>query len=192
VDAEAAYEDGLAWIGEGARPAARQCTALALVALGHAAEGAIRLEELAKAKNTGSLEQRYIYLIQAGHAWLLAQDPEAALTAFDSAGQIRAADPDLAADRAAALMRLGRWEEAGEALDEAVAQRPSDGVFRKLRAEVHLAQGDLDAAEADIYQAIASDAEDIDAYVLRGRVNEARRIRAADPTFEPIIRTGDE
>ena len=34
VDAEEAYEDGLAWIYQGNRPGARQCTAMALIALG--------------------------------------------------------------------------------------------------------------------------------------------------------------
>ena len=36
VDAEEAYEDGLAWIYQGNRPGARQCTAMALIALGRA------------------------------------------------------------------------------------------------------------------------------------------------------------
>src|SRR5262245_15149363 len=45
-DAEAAYQDGLSWIATGNRPAARHCTALALIALGQEAEGATRLEQL--------------------------------------------------------------------------------------------------------------------------------------------------
>ena len=32
VDAEAAYQDGLTWLSRGNQPAARQCTALALIA----------------------------------------------------------------------------------------------------------------------------------------------------------------
>ena len=58
VDAEEAYEDALAWSFEGNRPGARQCVALALIALGQEAEGAARLEELANATDSGTMEQR--------------------------------------------------------------------------------------------------------------------------------------
>ncbi|MFM9935034.1 MAG: hypothetical protein ACKVOL_02420, partial [Novosphingobium sp.] len=55
-DAEVAYQDGLTWLSKGNRPAARQCTALALIALGQEAEGAHRLEELANAPDAGGIE----------------------------------------------------------------------------------------------------------------------------------------
>ena len=38
TDPDDAYEDGLAWLYQGNRPGARQCTAMALIALGHQAE----------------------------------------------------------------------------------------------------------------------------------------------------------
>ncbi len=59
-DAEVAYQDGLSWMAKGNRPGARQCTALALIALGQEAEGAARLEELANAPDAGGLEARAI------------------------------------------------------------------------------------------------------------------------------------
>ena len=76
-DAEAAYQDGLSWLSRGNRPAARHCTALALIALGHEAEGAARLEELANAPDGGTLEERGVYLVQSGNAWLMAGMPDA-------------------------------------------------------------------------------------------------------------------
>lgn len=192
TEPEEAYEDGLAWFGEGGRPFARQCTALALIALGHVAEGAARLEELANADDAGSLGQRVIYLAQSGNAWLLAGAPEEALVTLDNALKLSPGDAQVKADRASALMALERWEEAAEELDEAVAQIPRDGFVRKLRGEVRLVLGDYEGADADVQAAIAADPEDIEAYVLRGRVNEARRVREEDPAFEEIIRTGDE
>ena len=72
VDADEAYEDGLAWTYQGNRPGARQCTALALIALGREDEGAARLEQLANSVDGGTLEQRAEYLTQSGNAWLQA------------------------------------------------------------------------------------------------------------------------
>ena len=73
-DPEEAYEDGLAWLYQGNRPGARQCTALALIALGHPEEGAERLKNLANSTDGGTLEQRAAYLSQAGNAWIEADD----------------------------------------------------------------------------------------------------------------------
>lgn len=175
-NAEEAYEDGLAWVNEGGRPFARQCTALALVELGHAAEGAIRLEDLANASNGGSLRQRVIYLTQAGNAWILAGAPEAALTALDNALKLGPDDAALHADRAAAYMVLERWEEALVDLDFALGALRRDQSIWKMRAETRLNLGDLDGAEYDVGKAMALDATDIPTLLLRGRVREARRL----------------
>ncbi|MCA8903936.1 MAG: hypothetical protein KDA43_03675, partial [Hyphomonas sp.] len=80
-DPENAYEDGLAWSFEGNRPGARQCTALALIALGHIEDGAARLVDLANASDGGTMEQRAAYLSQAGNAYIEADAPDQALTA---------------------------------------------------------------------------------------------------------------
>lgn len=185
-DPEAAYEDGLAWVGEGGRPFAKQCTALALIELGHAAEGAARLEDLANADDGGSLSQRIVYLTQSGNAWLVAGQPEAALVTLDNAIRLSPADPHLKADRATALMTLNRWNDALSDLDDALGYLPRDGGILKLRAETRLNIGDLTGARQDVVSAIAIDPEDIDAYVLRGRVNEAERVRAEDPPAEQL------
>src|SRR5690348_336847 len=74
TDAKGAYEDALQWMTtSGDRPAARHCAALALIELGQAAEGAIRLEDLANAGDAGSVDERGVYLAQAGNAWLIAR-----------------------------------------------------------------------------------------------------------------------
>ena len=179
-DPAAAYDAGLAWVNEGGRPFARQCTALALVELGHEAEGALRLENLANASNGGSLRQRLIYLTQAGNAWLLASLPEAALVTINNALSLNQSDPHLHADRAAAYMQLEKWSEAEADLSFAHGQLPRDIEVLKMRAEARLNLGDLQGAELDVADAIAINSKDIPTLVLRGRVREAMRVRSEE------------
>ncbi len=173
---EEAYEDGLAWTSEGNRPGARQCTALALVALGHHETGATRLEALARASDGGTLEQRAVYLAQAGHAWLQAGALEAAITSFSDALRLAPDRPELLIDRAGTFMMLERWDEALADLNAAIAVVPGDGEALQLRAEVHLAKDSLDLAERDVRAALAADPRNIQTLVTRGRVREARRL----------------
>lgn len=182
---EDAYEDGLAWVGEGGRPFAKQCTALALVELGHAAEGAIRLEELANADDGGSLAQRIIYLTQSGNAWLIAGEPEAALVTLNNAIRISPIDPNLNADRAAAYMELGRYGSALQDLNIALNKLPRDTSILKMRAETRLNLGDLDGAMNDINDAMAVDRTDVTTLVLRGHVREAIREQGDASTEQP-------
>ena len=179
-DPAEAYEDGLAWVGEGGRPFARQCTALALVELGHEAEGAIRLEDLANASKGGSLRQRIIYLTQSGNAWVLAGLPEAALVTINNALSLSAKDPHLHADRAAAYIQLERWDEAHKDLNFAHQRLPRDIEILKMRAETRLNIGDLQGAQNDVTDAMAINGKDIPTLVLRGRVREAQRIQAKE------------
>lgn len=189
-DPKEAYEDGLAWVNEGGRPFAKQCTALALVELGHAAEGAIRLEDLANADNGGSIRQRVIYLTQSGNAWLLAGAPEAALVTLNNAIRLSPNDPNLYADRAAAYFELEKWEDVEIDLDLAYQSLPRDTSILKMRAEARLNLDDVDGAEQDVREAMAVDRTDIQTLLLRGRIREAQRVRKDDEalrTVSPVI-----
>lgn len=173
---EEAYEDALAWSFEGNRPGARQCVALSLIALGEEAEGAARLEELANATDGGTLEQRALYLTQAGNAWLVAGAPEAAILTITNALKIIPDDPDLLVDRAGAHIMLEQWTEAVSDLDAALESSPGFGTAHHLRAEARLNTGDLDMALADVKAAMQAEPDNIDTLVLRGRVREAIRL----------------
>lgn len=177
---EEAYEDGLAWVGEGGRALARQCTALALVGLGYAAEGAGRLEQLANAKNGGSIGQRVVFLTQAGNAWILAGDPGAALMTLGNALRLSPTDPNLNADRAAAYMELERWEEAMPDLDVAAARLPRDLSVLQMRAEALLNLERPGEAWKDVERALELDGENIPTLLLRGRVRDAMRRETED------------
>jgi len=170
-----AYDDGLAWIGMGARPAARQCTALALIALGQEAEGASRLEQLANDKDAGSLEQRATYLAQAGNAWMLAKMPDAAILTLTNAMKLRPTDGELHKDRARAYVMLGKWQEAGKDLDAAIEYSAGDAEALRLRAYSLYKMDRLEDAWDDVEKAIKQSPGDTQTALLRGDIREAMR-----------------
>ncbi len=176
ADAEAGYEYGLAWTYQGNRPVARHCTALALVALGQEAEGAARLEELANAADGGTIQQRAIYLTQAGNAWMQAGAPEAAELALTNALKLAPNDADLLLDRASAKLMQENWTAALPDLDTALTLRPGNGPAHHLRAEAHLNLNQFAQAQDDVAAAIQADPENIDTLLLRGRIREAVRL----------------
>jgi tetratricopeptide (TPR) repeat protein len=176
-DPEAAYEDGVNWLGLGARPAARQCVALALIALGQEEEGAARLEELANAADAGSLDARAVYLAQAGNAWLVAGAPEAAIVTLTNAIKLSPRDAALRVDRARAHMTMKAWDRAGADLDGALELSPGDGEALHLRAHALLEAGRLEDAWLDVKLAMRARPADVDLLVLRGRVREAMRAK---------------
>jgi tetratricopeptide (TPR) repeat protein len=181
-DAEAAYQDGLAWMAAGNRPAARHCTALALIALGQEAEGAARLEQLANAPDGGSLEERGIYLAQSGNAWLLARMPDAAVVTLTNAMKLRPSDGELRKDRARAHIALKKWNDAGADLDASIELSPGDAEAHRLRAFALLQLERFDDAWKDAEAALRISPRDVDAAVLRGDIREAMRKKGlADP-----------
>jgi tetratricopeptide (TPR) repeat protein len=171
-----AYEDSLAWLASGNRPKARYCNAVALLALEKYEEGAARLEALANAPDPISLEDRALYMTQAGNAWLTANYPEAALTAFDAALNMQRGNPDLYKDRAAAYLALERWIEGVDDLNAALDLVPTDAEALAMRARAHLETENFDAAMADMQAALSQDPENLDILVLRGEIREAIRI----------------
>lgn len=180
TDPENAYEDGLAWTYEGNRPGARQCTALALIALGQYETGAERLESLSTSSDAGTLEQRAIYLSQAGQAWIMAGAPDIAAETFSAALEFAPGTLDLLLDRASAYIMLEDWDKALSDLDYAIANSPSHGPAYQLRAKVYLNQKQHDLAMRDVKTAMDADPKNIETLVLRGEVREAIRLAEAD------------
>jgi len=180
TDPENAYEDGLAWSYEGNRPGARQCKALALIALGDYETGAERLESLATSTDGGSMEQRAIYLSQAGQAWIMAGAPEVAVVSFSDALTMAPGTIDLLLDRASAYILTEEWDKALSDLDLALANSPGFGPAHQLRAEVYLNKKSYDLAMRDVESAMAADPKNIDTLLVRGRVREAIRVAEQD------------
>ncbi|MCU0882624.1 MAG: tetratricopeptide repeat protein [Hyphomonadaceae bacterium] len=177
TDAEAAYEEGLAWRFSGGGQPAGHCLAAALVARGSLEDGAAMLLALANAPDGGPDPQRALLLSKAANAWMLAGDPDAALAAINRALELAPGTRDLLTDQAVALALLKRWPEAQNVLDGLIAENGRDAVLFRLRAETGLQLGQYDAADRDVEAAIRLAPSEIDNYVVRGRAREARRLR---------------
>lgn len=173
---EEAYEDGLTWQAEGNRPEARHCVALALIELGRPEEGAARFEHLALASDGGSKHDRAHYFFQAGNAWILARQPEAAEVALDEALKLDGRDPDKYLARARARMLQDLWPEAQQDLDAALERRAADVVALQLRAETRLRRDDLQGAYQDMRVAMELEPDNVETLLLRGRIREALRL----------------
>ena len=171
-----AYEDSLAWLGNGNRPKARYCNAVALLAMEKFEEGAARLEALANAPDPISLEDRELYMAQAGNAWLTANYPEAAIVALSEALELELGNPELYKDRAAAYLALERWIDGVDDLNSALGLVPTDPEALAMRARAHLETENYSAAEADMKDALTQQPENIDILVLRGDICEAIRL----------------
>lgn len=171
-----AYEDSLAWLSSGNRPRARYCNAVSLLALDRLAEGAARLEALATAPDAITVEDRTLYLVQAGNAWLSANYPDAALVALTDALKLEMNDALIYKDRAAAYLALERWLEGIDDLDKALELSPRDAEALSLRARAHLAMDNLRAARIDMEEALSYEPENIEILVLRGEIREAIRL----------------
>lgn len=173
---QAAYEDSILWLGSGNRPRARYCNAIALLELEYYEEGAARLEALANAPDALELQDRALYMAQAGNAWLTASYPDAAVTALSEAIKIDPRNADYLKDRASAYLTLERRIEAVDDLTKSLALQPNDPEALALRARAHLAMNDLRNAEIDMKAALAQDSRNIDLLVLRGDIREAIRL----------------
>jgi tetratricopeptide (TPR) repeat protein len=171
-----AYEDGLVWRGQSGGIFAEQCIALAKIANGEIAAGASRLASLAGAPDAGDSDQRALLLAKAANAWLMAEDFSSALRALNAALVLKPAEVDLLIDRARAFAGLKQWPKAQEDLTLALSKRPGDALIFRLRAEALLQQRNYSAAELDVSEALRLSPRDIDGYVVRGRVIEARRL----------------
>jgi len=173
---EEAFEDSLAWLGNGNRPKARYCNAVSLLALDRLEEGAARLEALATAPDAIEVDDRILYLAQAGNAWLAGNYPDAAIVALSEALKLEQDDPEIYKDRAAAYLAIERWMEGVDDLNAALELRPEDAEALSLRARAHLATENLRAARADMEEALSIEPENIDILVLRGEIREAIRL----------------
>lgn len=176
-----AWEQALAWQGMGGGEAARHCGAMALVALGHHEEGALRLEALAQ-DSRAATATRAGMLAQAAQAWLIAGQAQQALNDQTAALRLAPGDADLLLDRATTLGELGDYRAAVADLDQLLHANPKRADGLALRASAWRILGDLGAADRDIVAALKLDPSQPDALLesgitarLRGNAAQARR-----------------
>jgi tetratricopeptide (TPR) repeat protein len=176
VDAEAAFEEALAWRHQAGGWPAEHCVSLALIALGQVEDGADRLRAAAEGAISATNRSRAIMFGQAGSAYLEAGLSESALSAFSRGIDFDEGDAGLRRGRAEAALARENYEAAEDYAGEAIAVDASDAEAHRLRGEARLANGDLNGAEADMRAARTLAPDNIDVLLLRGRINEARRL----------------
>ncbi|MEM1086645.1 MAG: hypothetical protein AAGH90_02880 [Pseudomonadota bacterium] len=177
TDPRAAYEDSLAWLGNGNRPRARYCNAKALLGLGYTEEGAARLEALANAPDAIALDRRAEYMAEAGNAWFSASYPDAAIKAFSEAIEIDPRNGDYYKDRAAAFLALEKWFEAIDDLEIALQLQPNNPEALFFRSRAYFGLEDFTQAQRDIQAARVGDPENVDYALQRGHIREQIRLR---------------
>ncbi len=89
---------------------------------------------------------------QLGHARMAMGQPQAALDAFERAMELSGGSPPVAGAMASALLGLGRLDEARQYAELAVDGHEQS---RDVLAQIHIRQGDLEAAEPIVLEALA-------------------------------------
>jgi tetratricopeptide (TPR) repeat protein len=177
-DAETAYEEALAWRHQGGGWPSEHCVSLALIALGHAEPGALRLRAAAEGAVTATDMSRAIMFGQAGDGFLQAESPDHALAAFQRGLDFAPGDAGLKRGVAQAALALEDPATAESAAGDAAGAAQTAAARAealRLRAEARLALGALETALADVEAARSDQPEDIEILLLRGRINEAIR-----------------
>lgn len=173
IDPEKGFEDALVWRDQGGGGPAEHCVAMALLALGHPGEAAVRLDGLARENQGGTPEQRSDLLVQAGDAWLLARRSDLAESTFSAALMLTPRDADVWAARARARAMAGKWEDAEFDLDAAITFDNANPSYYVLRSAARSAAGNDELAANDIDTALEIDPDFPDALAERGFIRFA-------------------
>ncbi|HLI21811.1 MAG TPA: tetratricopeptide repeat protein [Stellaceae bacterium] len=172
-----AYDDAEAWYAIGGGFPAQHCAAVALVGLKKYAEAATQLEGLANAMLQQGPDMRADALEQAGQAWLLANQPNQAKTAFDAALAFKPKDAELLIDRAEAFALGGKLFDAIDDLNTVLEQDPKRIDALVYRASAYRQLGSLDLALDDVERALRLDPNSVAGLLERGNI---RRLKNDD------------
>ena len=180
TEAVEAYEDALAWKYDGGGWPAEHCQARAMIAVGDPRSGASMLESIAALERPGLLLQERLEMwLEAGSTWLEIEDYEAAERSFAVALALVDLSPHAMLGHGRAYLGLEQFSSAETAVSRLVEIYPDNASARAVRAEARLKLGALDQAMEDILIAIEQQPDEVENYVLRGRISEALRRRDA-------------
>ncbi|MXP63685.1 tetratricopeptide repeat protein [Roseomonas sp. M0104] len=173
IDPEAAIARAGSWEERGGGNGARHCQALGLLAIGELEGAASRLERLAAGSHASAAARASVFA-QASQAWMMLGAPERAYGASTLALTLRPDDPSLLVDRAVAAASLGRYAEALQDLDHAIAEddsRPDSWVFRAAALR-HLDRAD--EAMRDVQHALGLEPRHAEALLERGILRQLK------------------
>tara|TARA_R110000868_G_scaffold19588_2_gene84298 strand:+ start:3217 stop:3873 length:657 start_codon:yes stop_codon:yes gene_type:complete len=176
-NADDAFEDALTWRMEGGGWPAAHCEARALIALGDIENGArLMADQAGEEANVDDTAIRAAMFIEAGQAWLGNGEAEMAETVFAEAAALAPASLDARLGAAQASLALGDWDMAETRAGALIDRAPGLVDGWRIRAAARLEAGALDGAAQDLETALTLAPDNIDLLVLRGRINEARRL----------------
>lgn len=163
-----AFEEALAWQTRNGGWAAEHCAAVALIALGHHGEAALRLEALA-----GKVESRQVslateILAQAGQAWQQAGETVRAVAAQSAALELDPKNVELLIDRGVSFAAARNYWEAIDDLNRAADLDPARAEILILRASAYRMVDGLDLAREDIGRAMAFEPGNLEGLLERG------------------------
>lgn len=164
------FEAAIAWRDEGGGPAARHCTATALVGLGQLDEAGQRLEALAQDMKGFGAAERAAVLQQAGEVWLRVGDGTRAYAVLTAALELDRANSGLWLSRGEVLARAGEYWDAIDDFSEALQRQPESVDALIFRAAAYRLLQVPDLAGDDLARALALDPGNPDALAELGMV----------------------
>lgn len=173
-DAAQAIAQANDWHVRGGGIFARQCLGLAYVELGRWAPAATTFEQAAAEAQRARDSRHADFWVQAGNAWLAANDGAKARKAFDAALATTLLTPELRGevllDRARAAVALGDDASARTDIDKALALVPADPFGWYLSSALALRERKLARAQDDIAKAVQLSPDNADLLVHAGNV----------------------
>jgi tetratricopeptide (TPR) repeat protein len=175
------------WMGEGGGLGARHCVAIAMLESGKFVPAATQLEAIARDVGSDRPGLRAEVYVQAGQAWMEANQAENAAAAQSKALGLKADDPDLWVDRGLSYAAMRAWPRAISDFDHALALRPKDVDTLVLRAAAWRNAGDPAKALTDAQYALRIAPDHSEALLERGYAYLARGDQAAAADFKKVL-----
>lgn len=199
IDAAQAYERANRWRKGDGGGAAMHCEALALSELQVFPSAAKLLERLARLDEIEDDEQRAEILLQAGHAWLLADRGKKARQAFDDGLDHVSLEThpllgsDLLIGKARGFVLDEKWDDAVQILDDLISIFPQQYDAILVRASIKRADGDFAAATRDIATYLALLPDEISGLMERGFLRlDLRDLHGAREDFNRVVELGPD
>ncbi len=160
------------WVSQEASAAARHCAAVAEAEIGDPSLAARSFGALAQQLPPERWSDVGLLWAQAGHAWLLAEQPDQALEAFDLALENLPENPGLLADRGVVRALQGDYAGAAADLTRAISVSQPDPELLLYRATAYRHLEDYTSALDDLNVAVEIAPNFAEAYFERGNLRE--------------------
>jgi tetratricopeptide (TPR) repeat protein len=173
-DAEKAVATASSWRLNGGGSLARVCLGMAYSQLGRWAPAATAFDQAARAGEVAQDPRRADFWVQSGNAWLAADDPTKAVSAFDAALATTSLTPELRGevhlDRARAQVALGKLQPARTDIDKGLQLVGRDPFAWYLSAALAIREGNMARAAADAAKSVELAPDDPDVLLNAGTI----------------------